>query len=71
MYVIYFISLFLPYCKQYSDLARPEVRATAEPYDEAYPPPPSLPPRTPSRHSSLPRYGRRAETDGSLRTILT
>ena len=34
----------------------PEVRRTAEPYGEAYPP--SSPPRrTPSRHSSLPRYG--------------
>ena len=70
MHVIYFISLFLPYCKQYSGSARPEVRATAEPYGGAYPPS-YPPPRTPSRHSSLPRYGRRAETDGSLRTILT
>ena len=35
--------------------ARPEVRGTAELHGGAYPPP-SPPPCTPSRHSSLPRY---------------
>ena len=34
----------------------PEVRGKAEPHGETYPPP-SPHPRTPSRHSSLPRYG--------------
>ena len=36
--------------------ARLEVRETAEPHSGAYPPS-SPPPRTRSRHSSLPRYG--------------
>ena len=37
--------------------ARPEVRGTAKPYGKAYHPP-STPPRTPTRHSSLSHGGR-------------